>query len=200
MEELIMLSFNYLYFKEELRQSSRPDKREIMERWDKISSAKSLKEEPYYAYLQRFKVNDIAYKIPEEVAGDFDWQLLFQLVAASFSSDYQLSYPSLDDPDAFTSENEELPELCITVESGNASVTKTISELWSFQLYRLFEIYCEEQINLHSLKCENDDKENAVEIERGKQLKKFNHCKTTYFKHKNDLRQRKVRQKILQSF
>ncbi len=190
--------FDYAAFVEELRGHENPEKRKIMERWAKISSAQSIEEEPYYAYLSKFKLDDLSFKVPEELSDDFDWHLLFQLVAGSFSSDYQLCYPNPDDSDEFDSENE-LPELYITVTSGNASVTKTLSELWSFQILRLFEIYIEEQMNLHALKCEDKQEEDAIDMEREMRLKKFHSRKREYLLSRNTLKQRITRKRLLDS-
>ena len=190
--------FDYAAFIEELRGHENPEKRKIMERWAKISSAQSIEEEPYYAYLSKFKSDDLSFKVPEELSDDFDWHLLFQLVAGSFSSDYQLSYPNPDDSDEFASENE-LPELYITVTSGNASVTKTLSNLWSFQVLRLFEIYIEEQMNLHALKCGDKQEEDAIDMERELRLRKFNFRKREYLLSRNTLTQRITRKRLLDS-
>lgn len=183
-------------FLEELREHENPGKRNMIKRWKKISSAKSVEEEPYYAYLNKFKVKGIPYKVPEEISGDFDWQLLFQLVAASFSSEYELTYPNLDNTDEVISENE-LPELRITVHSGNSTVTKNVSDLYAFTTLRLYEIYLEEQINLHVFKCEDKNEKNTIDAEREIRLTKFNQLKAAYLKYKKDLKQRNIRQDIL---
>ena len=75
----------------------------------------------------------------------------------SFSSDYELK-----------TESEKEPELYIAVKSWDQSVVKKVSELWSFQIQRLYEIYIEEQINLQVLKAEDQDgvEKNSIEQER----------------------------------
>jgi len=195
MEDKTML-FDYLEFLEELRTHQNPEKRKIIERWEKLSTAHSIEKEPYYEYLKKFTVNDIPYKIPDELSGDFDWQLLFQLVAASFSSNYQLSYTNSDDVVDQISENE-LPELCISVSSGNASTTKKVSELYAFQILRLYEIYLEEQINLHALRCQDSNEINGIDCERKLRLKKFNDLKNSYLLRKYTNEQKNIRSKIL---
>lgn len=191
--------FDYLTFLEELREHQNPEKRKVIERWKKISSANRIEKEPYYAYLNKFKVSDIPYKVPEELSADFNWHLLFQLVAGSFSSDYKLKYPNLGETDTneFISEKE-LPELYISVKSGNVSVIKKVSELWSFQILRLFEIYIEEQINLHTLMLEDKNEANVIEMEREMRIKKFKSWKQENILYKNTVAQRNQRNKILE--
>ncbi|MBR6908369.1 hypothetical protein IKN40_08035 [bacterium] len=53
---------------------------------------------------------------------------------------------------------------------------KTVSELWSFQMLRLYEIYVEEQMNLQILRKENPEDEQsaqAIDSERDMRLKKW---------------------------
>ncbi len=94
---------------------------------------------------------------------DFDWRLLQQLVTASFSSDYELKFDS----------EKGGHELFIAVKSGDQSVVKTVSELRSFQMLRLYEIYVEEQMNLQILKKEDENEQGAIEAEREMRLKKW---------------------------
>ncbi|MEI7919295.1 MAG: hypothetical protein WCH65_03695 [bacterium] len=86
-----------------------------------------------------------------------------QLVIGSFSSDYELK----------KEEGKENKELYIAVKSGEQSVVKTVSELRSFQILRLYEIYIEEQMNLHSLKAEDENEKNTIDQEREMRLKRW---------------------------
>jgi hypothetical protein len=86
---------------------------------------------------------------------------------ASFSSDYELK-KSADDAD----NAEALKDLYIAVKSGDQSVVKTVSELWSFQILRLYEIYIEEQINLHALMYEDEKEKVAIQQEREMRTKR----------------------------
>ena len=117
-------------------------------------------QERYTEYLAKF--NPIKCNIPEELEDDFDWDLLEQLVIGSFSSDYELK----------KEEGKPLQELYIAVKSGDQSVVKTLSELRSFQILRLYEIYVEEQMNLHSLKAEDENERWAIEGERETRIKR----------------------------
>ena len=90
----------------------------------------------------------------------------WKLVIGSFSSDYELKQ---DDKD-------EKWELYIAVKSWDQSIVKTVSELWSFQILRLYEIYIEEQMNLQILMNEEEEggEKEALLSERQVRLKKWN--------------------------
>ncbi len=92
-----------------------------------------------------------------------------QLVVGSFSSDYELK----------KEENKKEKELYIAVKSGEQSVVKMVSELRSFQILRLYEIYIEEQMNLHSLKAEDENEKNTIDQEREMRLKRWNAIRET---------------------
>ena len=147
--------FDFQAFIEELRE--KPEKRQIVEKYESVVGAINgdiKDQERYEEYVSKF--SPIAYNIPEELKEDFDWDLLQQLVISSFSSDYELK----------KEENLPVKELYIAVKSGDQSVVKTVSELRSFQILRLYEIYIEEQMNLHSLKKEDENEQVAIEGER----------------------------------
>jgi hypothetical protein len=55
--------------------------------------------------------------------------------------------------------------LYIAVKSGDQSIVKKVSELWSFQIQRLYEIYIEEQLNLEILRQDSEEK-TPIESER----------------------------------
>ena len=154
--------FNFQEFVEDLRVN--PEKKEIIEKYEKIYGdiVGTIKDQPWFKeYVWTFPV--IEYIYPEELKKDFDWAMLKQLVLASFSSDYELK----------KEEWKKERELYIAVKSGDQSVVKKVSELWSFQIQRLYEIYVEEQINLHVLKWESEDEKIAIEQERQMRLKKW---------------------------
>jgi hypothetical protein len=96
------------------------------------------------------------YIVPEELAKDFDRDMLMILVASSFSSDGLLEVV----------EGKELPEFVISVQSGDQIVVKKVSELRGFQVLRLYEIYCEEQMNLQILIAEDENEKNAILAQR----------------------------------
>lgn len=152
--------FDFNSFIQDLREN--PEKKEIIEKYEKHFWPISwwIKDQSWYTeYLVKFKTTK--FLVPDELEKDFDRDLLQQLVLWSFSSDYELKW-----------EKEQNPELYIAVKSGEQSVVKKISELRSFQVQRLYEIYIEEQLNLHILKQEDENEKNAIEQERGMRLKR----------------------------
>jgi hypothetical protein len=54
-----------------------------------------------------------------------------------------------------------------------------VSELRSFQILRLYEIYIEEQMNLHSLKAEDENEKNTIDAEREMRLKRRDAVRST---------------------
>lgn len=147
--------FDFQAFVEELRE--KPEKKQIVEKYEKLfwPIQWNIKDQIWYTeYLTKFE--PLPYETPEELKDDFDRDLLEQLVIGSFSSDYELK----------KEEKKSEKELYIAVKSGDQSVVKTVSELRSFQILRLYEIYIEEQMNLHSLKAEDENEKNTIEQER----------------------------------
>jgi len=154
--------FDFHAFIEDLREKT--DKKQIVEKYEKVFGpiAGGIKDQNRYTgYLSQFAV--MAYAVPEELKKDFDRDLLQQLVVASFSSDYELKKAKPEN---------ELKELYIAVKSGDQSVVKTVSELRSFQVLRLYEIYIEEQMNLHALKHDDEKEKDAIDQEREMRKKK----------------------------
>jgi hypothetical protein len=66
--------------------------------------------------------------------------------------------------------------LYIAVKSWDQSIVKTVSELWSFQILRLYEIYIEEQMNLQILMNDKEEwwERDALISERQVRVKKWN--------------------------
>ena len=159
--------FDFPAFIEELREKE--DKKEIVEKYEKYfwKIQWDIKDQIWYTdYLSKFPTQ--AYLTPEDLDDDFDWDILQKLVIGSFSSDYELKQ---DDKDGWW-------ELYIAVKSWDQSIVKTVSELWSFQILRLYEIYIEEQMNLQILMNEESEdwewEKDALIAEREVRLKKWN--------------------------
>jgi len=159
--------FDFPAFIEELREKE--DKKEIVEKYEKYFGKIQwdIKDQIWYTdYLSKFPTQ--AYLTPEDLDDDFDWDILQKLVIGSFSSDYELKQ---DDKDGWW-------ELYIAVKSWDQSIVKTVSELWSFQILRLYEIYIEEQMNLQILMNEESEdwewEKDALIAEREVRLKKWN--------------------------
>jgi hypothetical protein len=154
--------FDFAAFIQELREKA--DKKQIIEKYEKLFGPVTgeIKEQNRYTeYVSSFEI--FPYAVPEELKKDFDRELLQQLVVASFSSDYELKKTKAEDA---------LRDLYIAVKSGDQSVVKTVSELRSFQVLRLYEIYIEEQMNLHALKHEDEKEKDAIDQERSMRQKK----------------------------
>ena len=159
--------FDFPAFIEELREKE--DKKEIVEKYEKYfwKIQWDIKDQVWYTdYLSKF--SNQSYLTPEDLEDDFDWDILQKLVVGSFSSDYELKQ---DDKTGSR-------ELYIAVKSWDQSIVKTVSELWSFQILRLYEIYIEEQMNLQILMNEESEdwwsEKDALISEREVRLKKWN--------------------------
>lgn len=160
--------FDFQAFIEELRE--KPEKKQIVEKYESLfgSIQGDIKDQIRYTeYLTKFEA--LPYETPEELKSDFDRDLLEQLVIGSFSSDYELK----------KEEGKAEKELYIAVKSGEQSVVKTVSELRSFQILRLYEIYIEEQMNLHALKAEDENEKNTIDQEREMRLKRWEAVRQT---------------------
>ncbi len=147
--------FDFQEFIADLRNNE--EKKEIIEKYEKIywEVKWKLEDQAWYTeYLTNF--TEFEYLVPDSLKDDFDWQLLLKLVLGSFSSDYELK----------AEQGKKEKELYIAVKSGDQSVVKKVSELWSYQVQRLYEIYVEEQMNLHILKDESENEKMAIEKER----------------------------------
>ena len=83
---------------------------------------------------------------------------------SSFSSEYRLERPETDSNEGW--------RLWIKVTNEEKSIEKSLDELWSFQIYRLYEIYTEEQIKLQVLRAEDEDGWEAINNERYKKIQK----------------------------
>ena len=157
--------FDFPAFIEELKEKE--DKKEIVEKYEKYfwKIQGDIKDQIWYTdYLSKFSFQ--SYLTPEDLDDDFDWDMLQKLVVGSFSSDYELKQ---DNKDGWW-------ELYIAVKSWDQSIVKTVSELWSFQILRLYEIYIEEQMNLQILMNDKEEwwERDALISERQVRVKKWN--------------------------
>jgi len=140
--------FDFAEYIKELRNSGEIMERGGIERYEKNAGClqENIRECEFYTYYLRF-FEPVEYNIPSGLEDDFDWDLLLQLTAGSFSSNYDI----IDG------------ELFITVESKKNDnekptiISKKVSGLSPFQILRMFEIYISELINLSSLIYDLDD-------------------------------------------
>lgn len=152
--------FDFQWFINDLRQN--PEKKTIIEKYENLiwPIQWDLKDQIWYKeYINTFK--PISYKVPEDIKEDFDWDLLIQLISASFSSEWTIDVQS--DP----------YDLIVTVQSWEQVVIKKISELWWFQILRLFEIYSEEQLNLHLLMVEDEKEKESILSQRESRIHRW---------------------------
>lgn len=157
--------FSFQAFVSELR--ANPEKKEIVEDYEKIFGPMpdDFKETDIYKqYVGKFTPSK-QFKLitPDDLESDFDWELLEQLTAASFSSEYWLK---------LSEDSTSMYQLNISVRSGGKQIVKKVGVLWSFQILRLFEIYIDEQIKLFSLMDDEDERE-AVHAEQEARIKKY---------------------------
>jgi len=156
--------FDFKNFIENLREN--PEKKDIPEKYEKFVEPLPEKFEDtkiYKDYLSKFNTEGIELKLPEFVDDDFDWDLLLRLVLGSFSSTYVLEYLP----------EEKKYELIINVSAGDKHVAKKLSELWGFQIARMYEIYIEEQMNLEILANESENEKEIVLAQRQANLDKW---------------------------
>jgi len=149
--------FDFKLFIESLKENS--EKKDIVEKYEKIVEPllDDFKDTVIYKdYLSKYDTKDIDLLLPEYIDEDFDWDLLLRLVIGSFSSTYVI------EKDKETWKD----ELIINVSAGDKHVAKKLSELWGFQIARMYEIYIEEQMNLEILKNEDENEKDIVLAQR----------------------------------
>lgn len=159
--------FNYNKFLQKLKSNENEDKKKIFEKYSTHFPTYidlPLEEQVWYKdYCNLFSAKeDNVLNLPEDLNNDFDWNLLQKLVGSSFSSNAK--YIKIDGGKW---------ELEINVQSNDQFITKKLSELWVFQILRLFEIYVEEQIYLQILTIEEENEKGAIEKQRKSKLLKW---------------------------
>lgn len=161
--------FDFQEFIKELREGNDAEKKETLRKYEEYFGPIQwgIKDQIRYTdYLAKFSYQP--YATPEDLdENDFDRDILQKLVIGSFSSEYE-----------FKKEGESgLFELYIAVKNGEQSIVKTVSELWSHQIMRLYKIYIEEEISLQVLlhgEGENNEDKVALLGEREVRLRKWN--------------------------
>ena len=163
-----MLLFNFEEFISEMREKE--DKKEIIEAYEAIYwpiQWDIYQQEWYKNYLANFEY--VPYHTPEEMAEDFDRNLLQKLILGSMSTNYELE----NNPET------NIPDLLITISDENQSITKNLADLWSFQILRLYEIYVEDHMSTQTMFAEEqqaikngETQTNAIQAERDTRLRK----------------------------
>lgn len=135
---------NYIYFDFQDILAQQKEKHAGKEQFDKLMESVDentiIEDMPFYKnYLSRFEVEkafdgmSLAAEEKNQLSQK-ELYLLFRMVFASFSSTYEILY---DKPTNSV-------DISISVKSGDQKITKSVAELWSFQIIRLFEIYMNE--------------------------------------------------------
>lgn len=139
-----------------------PEKMERIKQYETkygIQQDTPIEAHPFYKdYLSKFDI-DWEFATPDGMElSSQEWDLLARLVFGSFSSNYTLSLDEgwKKDPTGKVKVN-----LGIAVTCEGNKVTRTIDELWSFQISRLFSIYLNEQIEFIRL-IDNEDEKGGV--------------------------------------
>lgn len=163
-----MLLFNFEEFISEMREKE--DKKGIIESYEAIYwpiQGDIYQQEWYKNYLANFEY--VPYHTPEEMAEDFDRNLLQKLILGSMSTNYELA----NNPET------NIPDLLITISDENQSITKNLADLWSFQILRLYEIYVEDHMSTQTMFAEEqqaikngETQTNAIQAERDTRLRK----------------------------
>lgn len=146
--------FDFQAYIADLREKA--EKKQVVEKYEKAFgpiTGNITDQQRYTEYVSQFA--PLPYTVPEELADDFDRDLLMQLVVSSFSSE-----------SALDTNDQNNHELIISVKSGDQTVVKKVSELRSFQVLRLYEIYIEEQMNLTILMAEEEKEKEAIVAQR----------------------------------
>lgn len=172
--------FEFNVFVEELKKN--PTKKWVVEKYsslveplDNVDSFESLR--LYKDYISLFPT--FPYSVPEELKNDFDWDLLLQLIMASFSTTVDIAW----------SENDPLLDVYMAVsttnDEGEITITaKTISELWSFQVLRLFEIYVLDNLEMQCLRSEDKSELSIIDKDRRERIVKAKMLNLKYAKLK----------------
>lgn len=157
LEKRNVMAMYKTYFPEELRKSD-------------------LREQVWYQeYTTNFKT--IPYAVPFASQQDFDWDLLMQLAAGSFSSETQI----ISNPES------SLPELYISVENGGHVVSKPVSSLFGYQIFRLFNIYCEENMNLQNHIYSDEGARKEIFAQRDYKIRQWNYRLKFALKNEQEL-------------
>ena len=145
--------FDFKKFISELREDSK--KKETIEKYEKYYGLidDDIKKQYWFVdYISKLFPYYEAANCPQELEDDFDWQLLFSLIVGSFSSKFELIKPNK----LINAPNEKV-DVNIYVTYKEKSLKKSLNELWSFQILKLYEVYIEEQIGIQLLIAENED-------------------------------------------
>lgn len=148
-----------------MRENANLKKRNIIRKYEALfGSLKNvdIRQTRFYRnYLSKFNF-PFRVSTPEDLEDDFDWDLLQRFIAGSYSSKMRLEINQewLKNPS-----NDIVIDILIIVTSEGRIIEKKLEELWAFQIYRLYEIYIEEQMKMLVAVYEKDDDDSEEDEE-----------------------------------
>lgn len=147
-----------------LEEEGKEQLRKIKHYWGKdLEEYSSIEEMPFYTdYLSKFNGSHCNYD-KGGMEGAFDFDLLFRLIAGSFSCNWWFEY----------SKEDTVVRLAIDVSAGTNKIRKYLDSLFNFQIKRMYSIYLHEQINLDLLGREDKKEKEIIDSSRNKNLEKF---------------------------
>lgn len=149
--------FNYAEFVEEYSQD--PEKKESIEKYEEkfhIGRNSFIENHPFYKHHLVYFNSDFEIVLPPEVdMNPQEKDFLAKLIFGSLSSTFLIT---LDEEWKETPIGKPKADISLAVSSEGEGIIKDLSELYDFQIKRLFDIYVNEQINLFLLwQKENED-------------------------------------------
>ena len=176
-QNLIVMIFNFQGFVHQLSEDTH--KAQIVTEYERLypgELSKPLEQQLWYIdYVSTFKTVPIA--VPEEVKNDFDWNLLVRLAASSFSSDIKL----IARKDATEC------DIRITVSNNGEHASKILSELWAFQIFRLYSVYIEENMQLQILIASDIREKEAILDQRKYRIELWNYRSLFIYENEKDI-------------
>ena len=130
--------------------------------------ASDIYNQPWYKHYVVHIEEVGQYKVPAFSQTDFDWILLQKLACASLSCNCNFIYDRIKDEH----------EMLISVENANTIITKSIADLFDYQIDRLFSIYTEELMNLLVTKKQNPNEEKIIDANQKNKLQHSRNLKT----------------------
>jgi hypothetical protein len=116
----------------------------------------------FESYLSKFEFDYDILNIPQDLANDFNCELLLQLALGSFGTEV----------DFVLADNNKI-DVIFKVSTIEACISKKLTELWSFQVSRLFEIFVTELLNLEYLAASDAREMEAIYAKRSIKLSAF---------------------------
>ncbi len=159
------MKFNFKGYIENIKNGDNEDKKNFLKEYeDIVGKITSLKKEKWFKnYVKKFS-DYVIIPDTDDTIRALDWDLLVKLIFASFSSTAEYSLEKTKDNIVYVA-------LKVNVTSENQNVTKSMDELWAFQIQRLFDIYISEQMNLEKLFRLEKPEKKAIKWKRKELIK-----------------------------